>query len=487
MRDALVILSVLVVLGTAGLFLSNLFTRKYDVISIRNLFLLGFMHFFGVGTYFAARSGAGTESYVPGDQGYSLLFITMGVFIVVFAIAQRLGSRWSGLRRVIPPVELPVTRLGILVAIAALVFAAIVCSVIPNTGYTAAIISQFRGGTAAAAIALATYNLLARKFNPIAWGVFLGTLVCTLLLSTVGEIGRRGMLGVFLAIAWIWFYFSLRDRSPTSTLLKMGTFLACGLIVLLIYAGFRGKGFANDGSGRGYTLATRVQQFADAVVNPTVESSNVQSALKSDTPTNSMFILENYPANYAYDPFNGVKFIVTNPIPRSIYPNKPKGLGITLQEHLQSAANLGVGIIGHGWAEGGFFGVIGYAAFFGLLVAGVDTLIRRRVWNPYFMAAIGSSLGNVCALPRGETSLFLLQIMLSFFGVIAVLNPLRLVLGPILAASPLLLTDANRHAFEPPAEEAHLADEYTAYDAYGSDAVADTDYHPAHYRGAVSS
>jgi hypothetical protein len=441
-----------------------------------------------VGTYFSALSGTGNEYYQPDQKGFSLLLVTMCIFIVVFAIAQRVARNWGGMRRLIPPVQVPLTRLAVSVSILALLAMAVLCSIIPISGYAAAVIAQFRGGTAAAAMALATYNLVARKFNPVAWLLFLGTLGCTLLVSTVGEIGRRGMLGVFFAIAWMWYYFSLRDRPSGSTMVKLGVLFGCGLIVLLIYANFRGKGYGDDGSGRGYTLGTRIQQFTNALSNPSVQSHNVQSALRSDTPGNSMFIMENYPNPYPFDPFNGAKFIITNPIPRSIYPEKPKGLGITVQEQLQSPANLGVGILGHGWAEGGFVGVAGYAAFFGMFVAGIDNLNRRRVWNPFFMAAIGSSLGNVCALPRGETSLFLLQIMLSFVGVLFVIYPLRLVLGPFFAASTPLLTDSNRPLFEQAPDTAQ-ADEYADYGSYGEQ---DTDgghdaYRSLHTRGAVSS
>ena len=96
-----------------------------------------------------------------------------------------------------------------------------------------------------------------------------------------------------------------------------------------------------------------------------------------------------------------------NPIPRAIYPGKPKALGILLQEQFKIAANLGPGIIGHGWAEAGWIGIVYYAVFFGCLVAVADRLTLERLNNPYFIAAAGSNLGNVLGLARGETSMFL--------------------------------------------------------------------------------
>lgn len=475
------ILGVLVVLGTIGVLLYNLKTKKYELLSLRNLFLLGFAHFFGIGTYFTMVSG----SNVYGDRGRTLLFGSILIFLVVFFIAQRIGIKWDSLRRVIPAVQLPVTRQGINFAILALLGAGFLGAVLPNTGYLPALYSQLRVGMPAAAVALATYNLLARKFNPIAWLMFLGTLGFAALLSTVGDIGRRSLLGVILAVGWIWYYYSLRYRPAGPTAVKIGALLICGFFALVVFAGFRGHG-AGSGVGRGgYSLQTRIQQFAEVLANPTIASGDVTSSIISDAPTNSMFIMENYPDVYPYDPFNGAKFLLSNPIPRFLWPEKPRGLGIVVQEQLQSPANLGVGILGHGWAEGGWIGVIGYAAFFGLLTAGLDNLIRQRMWNPYFLAALGSSLGNVYALPRGETSLFLLQVINSFVGVIAVLYLLKLFLGPVMLASQPLVVDGNRWAFEP---EDELADEhYPEYDytddyAYAADAYAPHDPAPPTYR-----
>lgn len=468
MREPLAILSVLLVLGVAIIFFANIRTKKYDFLSMRNLFLLGFGHFFGIGTYFTARSNFGTDLYVASDDGYAKLFIGTLIFIGVFAVAQQLGKKWSGLRRIIPPVQLPVTQQGINLSIIALLVAALLGAVLPNVSYFTALYSQFKGGMAAAAVALATYNLLARRFNPIAWSVFFGALFMAALLSTVGDIGRRALLGVVLAIGWMWYYYSLRERPSGPVMIKIGLLMVAGFFALVIYAGFRGSG-AGEGVGRGgFSLSTRFAQFAEAISNPSVTGENLETSIMSDAPTNSMFIMENYPTQYPYDPFNGLKFIVANPIPRSFWPDKPIGLGITVQEQLRSPANLGVGIIGHGWAEGGWFGIAGYAAFFGLLSAGVDNLIRQRSWNPYFLAAIGSSLGNVYALARGETSLFLLQVINSYVGVILVLYLLKLVAKPIMSASQPLVLDSNRWAFEDEPYEEEQAPEYDSEYAYAA-------------------
>jgi hypothetical protein len=478
MQLPLTILSVLLVLGTVGVLLYDLQTKKYDFLSMRNIFLLGLAHFFGIGTYFTATSGFGTDLYVAGEKGIKLLFLCTIIFLIVFVVTQRLAQNWSGLRRIIPGVQLPITQQGINLAIIALLFGAFLGAVLPNVGYVAALYSQFRGGMASAAVALATYNLLARKFSPIAWGVFFATLGTATLLSTVGDIGRRSLLGVVLAIGWMWYYYSLRYRPSGPTMIKIGTLMIVGFFGLVVYAGFRGEGEGAGVGKGGFSLETRINQFTQAITNPTFRADDLRSSIMSDAPTNSMFIMENYPDTYDYDYFNGIKFIVANPIPRFLWQEKPKGLGIAVQQQLQSPANLGVGIMGHGWAEGGWIGVAGYAAFFGVLLAGLDNLIRQRMWNPYFLAAIGSSLGNVYALARGETSLFLLQVINHFVGVILVLYLLKLVAKPIMAASQPLIADGNRWAFE--SDEDEVSDD----DGYEGEGVPEEEYATADWHEA---
>lgn len=455
MDNLLIILSVLIMLGTLGIFVYDLKTKKYDCLSFRNLFLLGFTHFFGLGTLFTVTAHGNTGLFMASEEGFQRLFFCTLVFLACFFVAQRLGMKWHGLRRFVPDIRLPVTKLGINLAILALLSASVVTALISQLGLLSAILGQFRSGMAAAAVALATYNLLARRFNPVAWLVFFGALGSAALLSTVGDIGRRALLSVVLAVAWMWFFYSLRSKPSGIVMVKIGVLMVAGFFALVMYASFRGHG-AQGGFGRGrFDIRTRIEQFSNALADPKISAENIRAAFVSDAPSNTMFIMENYPTSYPFDPFHGLKFLITNPIPRSVWPGKPIGLGITVQEQLQSPANLGVGILGHGWAEGGILGVVGYAAFFGFFTTAFDNVIRRRVWNPYFLAAVGCSLGNVYALARGETSLFLLQVINSFIGVAFVLYLLKFFLGPLIAVSPPLLVDDNRWAFEPPQEDAY--------------------------------
>jgi hypothetical protein len=324
--------------------------------------------------------------------------------------------------------------------------------------YIAAFIVQFKGGLTATATGLATYFLIARRLNPIAWVVFFTTLGAALLIGTVGSIERRSTIGVILAIGWVWWYFSLRGRAATTTAIRLGLLGAVGVVVLLAYAGIRGRTGGGEG---GFGIGHRSAQITELIRNPTIGKGAVENMLYSDTPPITMFIIENYPDPYPYVPFHGALYVLSNPIPRSMWPSKPEGMAVVVERQMRAQANLGIGIIGHGWAEGGWLGVLGYAAFFGFLAGAVDGLIKQRAWNPYFISAIGSCLGQLVAIPRGETSLFFLLVIAGFIGAAAVLYGTKLLSGAVMAAAPPVLTPLNAWIAQ---EETPEADHFDATD-----------------------
>lgn len=480
MDTTLQVMAVLVMLVIYGVIISNLRGKKYDLISWRNIFLLGFAQFYGIGTYLTISDRFGSDIYVAGDRGMTTLFLALPFFLVIFFVFLEIGKRWRGFRKLVPKLELPITDPGIVLTTVVLLIAAVIAGVLPMVSYINVFIAQVKGGLAGAAIGLATYYLIARKFNPVAWTMFGVTFVAAFLIGMVGETGRRGILGVLMAIGWMWWYYGMRNQTLLSKAVKFGSIGAVTFMVVLLYASFRGEGGTSATGGGGFTMTMRANQIIEFAKHPKIQQGAIFAMLGSDAPTNTMFIMENYPYSYDYDPFNGLKFFIANPIPRSMWPSKPSGMGMKVQSQLGTAGNLGIGIIGHGWSEGAWIGIAGYAIFFGILIGAMDRVIRDRAWNPYFVAAVGSNLGNVFGIPRGETSLFLLLVFCGFVGAAFVIYMAKLTCGPIMAAGAPLLTATNQWIAEPTDEEAIQEHEY------GSDDAAATEYADAGEHEAVS-
>ena len=160
-------------------------------------------------------------------------------------------------------------------------------------------------------------------------------------------------------------------------------------------------------------------------------SAGLTALLAQDTPANSTYIIENYPENYERKPLVGALYVAGMPVPRSVWPSKPMGLGIEIMDQMNAVANLAPGIIGHGWYELGFIGIIYYAMFFGLYCGLLDRTLMERAANPFFIAALGAALGNTIALPRGDTPLFFTQVLAAYAAVFGTLIVLNIVLGPV--------------------------------------------------------
>jgi hypothetical protein len=434
--------SLALILVLLGVLARNTLKRNWDLMSWRNLFLLGFIHFYLLGAYLVASGGLSDAQpvtrVVSGSWGPLAAAITL--FLPLFLLAAAWGSRRAHLAALLPKVELPVTTPAVLGAAAVLAGSALVFT-IPFFSYFGLIAGNLRGQLAGCATGLATYFLIARRFNPVAWFVFLGTLGLCLLIATAGTAGRRMMLGVMLAVPWMFYFATWRYRGATSNLSRVAVFFVIGVLGLIIYTPFRDVGNAvARGFNERTTVSRRAEQLTEILTHPTIEPEAIQGILYTDTVPITLWVLDNYPGVYPYEPLRGAKWFVVNPIPRFLWAEKPNALGWDLARALHTVENftLGPGVITHGWVEGGFFGVAGYAIFFGVLVGLIDRALADRATNPFFVAAIGANLGNVIALPRGDTPLFLIQIAGGVIASFVLLGVLKIVFGPVWAAFPPL-------------------------------------------------
>ncbi|MDX2148651.1 MAG: hypothetical protein SFZ23_14135 [Planctomycetota bacterium] len=412
---------------TLGYLAYDIIVKRNPLLTYRNMFLVGYLFFYGLATLFAVRFEFSGELYTPVGTGYLPLAVMIPGFLVVFFTGHAWARKWGWPGKLIPALELPVTTPA-LVTYIVILLAVSSLGLIAVTSYAGGIMTQMRPGLAAAAIGLATYLLLAKRFNPLAWAIFIPTFVFGVLLSVSGGTDRRFVLGCFIVVLWVWYWCDLRFRPLGTTLLKLGVIVAIATAFIIVYSGIR-----HVGEDR-LNFANRAKQLATAATDPTVKKGSLDQVLYQDAPINTVYIIETYPKDNDLDPFNGLKFFLGNPIPRFLWPDKPVGLGYALQQQFNIPANLGPGIIGHGWSEGMWLGVAGYAIVFGILTGIMDRLLRERSWNPYFLAVYGGFLGNFFGLSRGETSLFMVLIVTGGVGCIVVLWIGKIALGKFLGA-----------------------------------------------------
>ncbi|MFN0011017.1 MAG: hypothetical protein ACKVS8_05160 [Phycisphaerales bacterium] len=445
--------------------------RGYPLVSWRNIFLLGFVQFYALTVFLAAPMEFPSEFYHPTGEGYARLLVAMPLFLVVFMLCAKWAMTWEWPNRVVPQVRLPVTTGG--VATAALVLATFSIASLALGGGTfgEAVTFFVRTAISTASVGLAFYLVMRFPKNPLWWSMFLGLFVFAAILSVVGSIDRRNFLSVFFVVPWMWFFYQLRYQRPTRVLSRLAVVASISLVCLIVYNAGRHR--VDEGKA---TFEKRANQFTQLFQNPDFSARNiVQGLILQDTPLNTLAIMELYPDRYQHIPLHGLHFYLVNPIPRVIYPSKPVALGVLLQQQFDIAANLGAGIIGHGWFEAQWLGIIYYAVFFGCLVSVADKLVLQRLDNPFFVVAVGANLGNVLGLPRGETSMFLDMITAGFFSCLilyflasSTLRPYMLLGRPIPAEDLAPLNVRQQWATEHAQDDA-LIDDPGAAAAYAAE------------------
>ncbi len=437
MLTLLTALSIGLTLFIFGMMVWQYWTRGEPLFSWRNFFLVGFAQFYTTAVAYWAATEAPSPVYTPRQTMLGTLALTMIVFLVLFLWSWRWSFKWNWPAKVVPRVRLPVTTSAMLVCAIAVGSVAILTVVLAKGGSVGDnVLFIVRVPLATAAAGCAVCLVLANPKNPIWWGLAIFVTAFSLILSTVGSIDRRNFLSVIFMIGWLWYYLSLRYQPRPKLLAKIAVLCTIAFVMLATYNAFRqDRGFGAD-------FAMRQRQFMEGIKKgPDLSARNIVGGiLLQDTPICTMAIMENYGDQWDFLPMHGVIYYFTNPIPRAIYPDKPNAVGIILQDQLSVPANLGVGCIGHGWAEAAWFGVLYYALGLGIICGIADRLVRRFANDPFFMIALGCSLGNVLGLARGETSLFLVIITAGFIACQVIFWGARVILGPyMLVGKPLVI------------------------------------------------
>jgi len=145
---------------------------------------------------------------------------------------------------------------------------------------------------------------------------------------------------------------------------------------------------------------------------------------------NSMWLIENYPQSFPYQPFGTLVYIFVNPIPRDFWPDKPEALGRTAvfqaNADRKRLANytIGPGLMGHIAADNPWLTMIPYAVLLGLFFRYLDEMVRLHPTNPFVVLPVGVALGQFIGLPRGDAGLFmfyaLICISAAWIGMFAV-------------------------------------------------------------------
>lgn len=323
-------------------------------------------------------------------------------------------------------------------------------------------------GVAFASIAcgIAGWTWAKRFLNPAAavyaMIIFMGSSASVIF----GSFGRRGLLAVGCGMLWGMYYSRWRYSDPKRVIAQMLVAAAAPALALALYTSARSSREHDRG----------VAQHVKAIITEGSVLDGLALLLDGQgTGATSMWLVENYPQNYAYRWFHTPKYFLVFAIPRSIWPDKPDALSQRLADDAniegvdRSRLKIGPGIIGHAAAEGGLIATIVYGMLGGLFLRFFDELVRKSPTSPFAVLPIGAALGQIIGLSRGETAPFAFNYVFGVIGSYVTLLIVARVVVRIGLVRPTADEDQSAHdAYE----------EFGDYSEYGDDEHEGVNDHP---------
>lgn len=393
--------------------------RTHPLLSLRNIFLVGFVLFQAMSVSKALSSGDFGPFTIVHPDGTGRTFAVFSVvFLGGFFIAyQRPTGRGLAIRagaKILVTEREPRGSLAplavILVALAALFRAS--ASFLPVALANGSVLFAISLCAVASSLAAWEFGRVGRRLR--ASFVCLLTVALSIPIAITGQFGRRPLVAIFAGVMWSLYYRRWHMYSSKRALLSIAALSLVPLVAIGLFSDVRSAGSVNRSSSDYLTAA--------------VESGNIIAGLEGlveDFPTGtvSMWAIESYPDRNTPRYLQSIRYFVTLPIPRQIY----EGKGVPLANLVAKQADLSgvdqdrikipAGIIGNAAAEGGLAVALVYGLAIGLLLRFFDEIVRQGRRNPLVVVAVGCNLGQILGLARGEPSVFAGVFVLSVVAV----------------------------------------------------------------------
>jgi hypothetical protein len=130
-------------------------------------------------------------------------------------------------------------------------------------------------------------------------------------------------------------------------------------------------------------------------------------------------------------PLNSLRFLVSYPIPRKMWPNKPQPIGIKVVRETSHipGTNWGLGFSGQAAYEGGLPAMALYSFLIVVLIRVLDEPLRLQPDNPFLLFMHATVLPNVAGIPRGDMGSFVKEILQGILFALILGYACRLVFG----------------------------------------------------------
>lgn len=387
--------------------------RTLGIANLRNIFILGFCYFqfYGIiyplwhddfGDYYVIDASRAAGRFVA----YSFLYL-----VSFFAAYNWLFTKPP--KRIKPPTfqaDLPAVPLLIVaVAVGLGAYFARFSGYVPIFG---PLLNHIFTASAAMSGCLAVYVIVRNFANPVLTLPAIGIILLSMFNTVLADFGRRGLVGILGAAMWGLYFVRPQTFASKTVWLKLAP---VALVAMTIIGSFSQVRTERDTAGQG---AYRVQGIIKGLGWKALKSNfNVP-----DTGIASLWLIDSRFEYFEYEHMAGLQYFVLHLVPRTLMPDKAEPLSrrIPIEADRRGVAlgihTVGPGIVGHAAADGGFYAAVVYGVLMGLGLGWMDRILLRNRHSVLAVAAIGSSLGQVVGLSRGDSSIFMGIILIGVFG-----------------------------------------------------------------------
>ena len=175
-------------------------------------------------------------------------------------------------------------------------------------------------------------------------------------------------------------------------------------IPILIFSAARGV----DSASRG----VQEQLAAAGEISSTGIQDNLLAAATGQFAAGiSMWAIETRPGEFPVDPLHSLRYYLTMPIPRELWPGKPEGLGLLLPDQallggVSRGFSWGPGLVGHLFHDLVYLALPLYAIILAFAFRYADERLESANEDPLVVAVFGCALGQLWGFPRGDLGLF---------------------------------------------------------------------------------
>ncbi len=434
-----------------------------DILSTRNMFLIGLIVFqiTGPAVQILADAQAHFHPYdLPKTSVIytAMLFTFVTLFLLSYSKSTRVIDAIISKHRPSPRRYSPA---GLMIIAAATIPVGMACQFalvyIPVLGPGFRMLGF---GMYAVGSGLASWVWFKHFFNPIYFLLACAIIVMAMGLTFYENFGRRPLLGIVAGIGWAAYYSHWRSLGLRAVF-KRGIFVAgAGFFLLALVTSSREGGF------RDRSALENISTLKDA----SFSSGAIDLLTGQEAGMNSMWLIESRPNTKDYDTLHTVYSVLTFPIPRAVWPDKPTALAISMPNNelrISGKAkdwNIGPGIIGHIENDNPWIALWMYPLFLGFYFRVFDRIVVWFPDNPFAVLPMGAALGQIIAMPRGELGSFFFIATINILGSFIIMFVFSIIFKQFGLMS---------HVVEDEFDDGDYDSDYWAYGAYTDDEASE--------------